>query len=270
MPRRHVNGVELYYELAGEGDPLVLVHGSWSDHTSWRRVVDELARSYRVLRYDRRGHSRSERRDEQWTRRDDEDDLAALVEALVLGPAHLVGDSFGAAVALAVAARRPELTRSVVAHEPPVVAIASCGARLAGLVGPLIASLDAIAAHLRDGELERGASRFVDEVAVGPGTWALLPAATRQLMIANAPTFLDEISDAGWAEPPRPSPSVPVLLSDGGRSPAWLSATVAELAATTLQQAARYTFVDAGHVPHLTHPDEHVRLVRTFVEATAP
>ena len=45
MPRLRVNGVELYYEGIGEGDPLVLVHGGWGDHTNWSLVVDEFARS---------------------------------------------------------------------------------------------------------------------------------------------------------------------------------------------------------------------------------
>jgi pimeloyl-ACP methyl ester carboxylesterase len=52
----------LYYERAGErGAPLVLVHGSWGDHHNWESVVPSLAQSFRVLTYDRRGHSQSER-----------------------------------------------------------------------------------------------------------------------------------------------------------------------------------------------------------------
>ena len=57
------NGVRLYYEIHGGGEPLVLVHGSWVDATRWRFVVPGLAESFRVLVYDRRGHSRSERPD---------------------------------------------------------------------------------------------------------------------------------------------------------------------------------------------------------------
>ena len=61
MPEQHVNGANLFYELIGSGDPLVLVHGSWVDHNSWQFVVPDLMRSFRVLTYDRRGHSLSER-----------------------------------------------------------------------------------------------------------------------------------------------------------------------------------------------------------------
>ena len=61
MPKAQANGVRLYYELHGSGDPLALVHGSWVDATTWALVLDDLAKSFRVLVYDRRGHSRSER-----------------------------------------------------------------------------------------------------------------------------------------------------------------------------------------------------------------
>ena len=55
MPQ--TKGVALYYELEGSGEPLALVHGSWGDATNWRFMVPGLAESFRVLVYDRRGHS---------------------------------------------------------------------------------------------------------------------------------------------------------------------------------------------------------------------
>ena len=55
MPRQHINDIELYYELTGDGDEtIVLVHGSWTDHLSWQFVVPALAERTRVLSYDRR------------------------------------------------------------------------------------------------------------------------------------------------------------------------------------------------------------------------
>ena len=62
MPERIVNGVRLFYESTGSGtESLILVHGAWGDHRNWDAVVPGLARSCRVITYDRRGHSRSER-----------------------------------------------------------------------------------------------------------------------------------------------------------------------------------------------------------------
>ena len=54
-----VNSVELYYEIRGTGDCLVLTHGSWADATAWEPIVELLAEKYRVVVWDRRGHSRS-------------------------------------------------------------------------------------------------------------------------------------------------------------------------------------------------------------------
>ena len=61
MPHEEINGVSIFLEEFGSGDPLVLVHGSWVDHMEWPFVVPLLAPRFRVTVYDRRGHSQSER-----------------------------------------------------------------------------------------------------------------------------------------------------------------------------------------------------------------
>jgi pimeloyl-ACP methyl ester carboxylesterase len=100
MARISANDLELNYDLAGSGETLVLVHGGWSDPNDWQAVVPELARSFRVVAYDRRGHGRSER-GVQGSRRDQEDDLAALIERLGAEPANVTGTSFQALITLA-------------------------------------------------------------------------------------------------------------------------------------------------------------------------
>ena len=112
-----------YIEVTGEGDPIVFVHGGWTDGSRWNALATTFAATHTAVAYDRRGHSRS-----LWSqpvaRRTDEDDLAQLIESLGLGPAHLVGNSYGGSIALGTAARYPDLVRSVAAHEPPLVRVA--------------------------------------------------------------------------------------------------------------------------------------------------
>ena len=267
MPRQHINGIELYYELGGDGDTIVAVHGSWVDHTSWQLVVPGLTQHFRVLTYDRRGHSRSERPIGQSARRIDEDDLAALIETLGLAPAHLVANSYGASIALGLAARRPELVRSVVAHEPPLLDAADPATALGVEIARLRALIDEIADQVRAGEYEAGAARFVEEVALGPGMWPILPLPMRQVMAANAPTIVDMLGDRSWATVPDPvNVSTPVLLTDGDASPTWLSANVRALAAYPYRHATRHTFAGAGHAPHLTHAAEYVAVIGRWVE----
>ena len=266
MPTKAINGAELHFETVGEGDPLVLVHGSWIDATSWDRVVPAFADHYRVLTYDRRGHSRS-RRPAAGSRRADEDDLIALLETFELAPGHLVGNSFGAAIVLAVAGRRPDLVRSVVAHEPALLGVATSGSQLAALVDPIRTTVAELVTMIRRGDVEYAAKRFVEEITLGPGSWSILTEEIRQIMATNAATVIAQLGDPAGEEVPSPT-VVPILLTDGRHSPAWLPAITRELAATTYRHAARHTFADAGHVPHLTHPAEHAQVAMSFA-ATA-
>ena len=269
MPRQHINGVDLYYELAGAGDPLVLVHGAFTDHTSWRFVIPGLAESYRVLSYDRRGHSRSERPAASGGRRTDEDDLVALIERLELAPVHLVGSSHGSSISLGVAARRPDLVRSVAVHEPPLLGIAEPGTELGRMADTILATMRAVAAEIRRGDAEDATARFIEEIALGPGMWRTLPVESRRALVANAPTFLDLLDDHDWAAVPLPAGTdTPILLTDGDSSPPWFGAIIAELFVTRYCQASRHTFRGAGHAPHLSHPAELVSVIRSFVEST--
>ena len=259
--RMYIGGVELHVEPPlGAGDPLVIVHGGWTDHTAFDAVVGPLARSFRVIRYDRRGHSRSEYGPGPAPRRRDEDDLAELIEALGLGPAHLVGTSYGAAISLALAIRRPELVRSVVAHEPPLLGVVADPA-----VEALLASVQD---QLADGDIAGGTRRFFEEAVLGPGAWERLPEPLRRAAMGNAQTFIDLREDPGWAsldvlalaEVPRP-----ILITTGETSPDWLRrtpVTVAELAGIPTR-----TLSGAGHSPHLTHPDALVAVIEAFALA---
>ncbi|MEW2413753.1 alpha/beta hydrolase [Streptomyces sp. NPDC046866] len=270
MPRARVNGVELFYETEGPvgGEPLVLVHGSWSDHLGWRFVLPRLARTYRVLAYDRRGHSRSERPAGPGSRREDEADLAALIEMLGSGPVHVAASSFGASTALGLAARRPGLLRSIMAHEPPLVAVVADRAELRPVLEPMRAALGDVLAALRSGGPEAAARQFVEDVAVGPGAWEQLPDPVRRTFADNAPTFADEQADPDWAvlDVGRLGGFTgPVLLTTGTESPPWFPAILDGVAGAFGGRVEQYTFEGAGHVPHLTHPEAYADRLETFI-----
>ena len=271
MPRSKVNGVELFYEVTGTtGEPLVLVHGSWGDHHNWDAVVPMLARSFRVLTYDRRGHSQSERPPGQGSVREDVADLAALVERLGLVPAHLVGSSFGGVIVLRLAVERPGLFRSLIVHEPPLAALLATDPASGPLVAGLQERIGGVAERLQAGDSEGGARFFVEELAFGPGAWGQLPPELRQTFVANAPTFLDEIRDpetttmtvAGLAQFARPA-----LLTQGEQSPP-MFARILDIVAAAMPRAERRTLPGAGHAPHVSHPELYVQIVGEFLRAT--
>jgi pimeloyl-ACP methyl ester carboxylesterase len=265
-----VNGVALFHRRHGAGEPLVLVHGSWGHHRDWDAVVPALSRRHAVVAYDRRGHGRSAAA-RPATVHDHVADLAALVEALGLGPVHLAAHSYGASIALRAAARHPALVRSLVAHEPPLMRIVDRRGPLAAAVREFEAANARTEAHLRAGRLEEAARTFVDEIGLGAGSWERLPASARAAFVRSAPTFLAEIDDPDSLRVELPALSAfrgPLLLTGGGRSPP-LYAAVLDLVAAALPQAKRQTFPDAGHVPQLSHPREYVERVEAFLAAAA-
>lgn len=266
MPVACVNGVELYYELSGAGDPLVLVHGSWGDHHSWDPVVGLLARSFRVLRYDRRGHSESERPDRQGSVFEDADDLAALIEELDLAPAHVAGNSFGAAVVLRAAIRHPHVCRTLIAHEPPLFALLA-GTELESSLAEVQRRVGAVVTLLERRDNEAAARLFADTIAFGPDAWdSLLTPEMHEVFITNAPTFLDECRDPDSLQmdlDALASFDKPALLTSRGEDAPFFGRVV-EIVASRIPAADRITIEGTDHVPHISMPERYVELVTTF------
>ena len=272
MATANINGVRLFYEISGSGEiPLVLVHGSWSSHETWRLVVPGLAESFRVVTFDRRGHSASERSEGQGSVHDDVADLAALIEHLGLGPTWVAGNSFGASITLRLAAERPGLLRGVIAHEPPLLSLLAGNREMEPLLVAVRERIAAVVDRIVSGDHAGAAEQFVETVALGPGAWAQLPAEAQQIMIVNAPTFLDEANDpdqlaidlrslAGFPKP--------ALLTKGALSPPMFAPVVDQIV-TTLRAAELYVFPPAGHIPHVTHPEDYVAAIKGFVGTEA-
>ena len=261
------DGTTLHYDIAGVGDPLVLVHGSWGDSMTWGLVVPGLAESFRVVTYDRRGHGASGGLPVEGTVHDDVADLAALIEDLDVGPAHVCANSYGTNVSLRLAIERPDLVRRIAGHEPPLLALLDRHAEHAAIYGETRASLEAVRRHLESGDNTRGAELFVEDVAIGKGMWAILPPAMQDVFKVNGPTFLGELRDPDALAIDLDALAAirtPLLLTDGDASPPMFAPIIALLAAS-LPGAYRHTFAGAGHVPQMTHPDEYVSTVTDFL-----
>ena len=107
-------GLNTYYEVRGDGDPVVLLHGGFATIETWEAQAAALAERYQVFLPERRGHGRTPDVAGPLTYENMAADTAAFIEALGIRPAHLIGWSDGASVALYLALRRPELVRRVI------------------------------------------------------------------------------------------------------------------------------------------------------------
>jgi pimeloyl-ACP methyl ester carboxylesterase len=114
MPLVTVNDINLYYEIHGSGDPLVLINGLGYDLWMWHRMVPGLAEQFQVLIFDNRGAGRSEKPAGPYSAQMLAADLAALLEALDIEQAAVMGHSMGGFVAQALVLSRPDLVSQLI------------------------------------------------------------------------------------------------------------------------------------------------------------
>lgn len=114
MPRVSVNGLKLYYEIEGDGAPVVLIPGFAAGRWIWFKQTEELSRNFRVIIFDPRGVSASDKPEGVQTIDLLADDLAHLLETIGIESAHVVGASFGGFVAQEFALKYPAMTRKLV------------------------------------------------------------------------------------------------------------------------------------------------------------
>jgi pimeloyl-ACP methyl ester carboxylesterase len=200
---------------------------------------------------------------------EDADDLAELIEALALGPAHVVSNSFGSIVALNAAIRRPEVFATLVAHEPPLLTMLA-ETQYEPVLQEVNRRLGQVIDRLEAGDDEGGAKRFVETVARRPGAWQEeLTVELREVFVGNAPTFLDEARDGDTQRldlDQLRSFDRPALLTKGTASPPFLIAIVDAIAAA-LPRFETETIQRADHAPHETTTNQYVDLVRQFIES---
>ena len=115
-----VNGTNLAYIERGTGAPVVFIHGAVSDFRTWLDQFEAFSENFRAISYSRRYHQPNEKADkiEDYSRALHTNDLIGFLKALKLEKAHLVGHSYGAAIALLAALQQPELVGSLVLGEP--------------------------------------------------------------------------------------------------------------------------------------------------------
>lgn len=253
------SGCNLYYEEAGEGVPILLVPPAGSTASTWGALADDLAWIGRVIAYDRRGYARSggapPHRVSTHTA-----DAAALLERVDAGPAVVVGTSAGAAIAVDLAIRRPDLVRVVVSHEFPwrFTRHLPSGSQVRGLLE--IGSL-ALRGRREDAAeaLLRNAYAYKD----GGSAWDAFPEEWRRVARDNARATLVDFVNSIGAYPSRSALSairVPVVCSYGERSPTEMIRLTRWLA-DAIPTARTRRIAGAGHAAPFDATANFVHLV---------
>lgn len=114
MPKVKVGDIEIYYEIRGEGEPLVILQGMGVEITSAYPVLDEFAKKYKVIALDNRGVGRTDMPDIPYTIEMMAEDTVGLMDEIGIKSAHFLGSSMGSRIAQVIAVKCPEKVRSLI------------------------------------------------------------------------------------------------------------------------------------------------------------
>jgi pimeloyl-ACP methyl ester carboxylesterase len=263
-------GAAFPYAEAGEGEPVLFIHGSFSDHRLWTFLWDDVARDHRVLAYTQRWHGPGDwPEDKPYSRDVHTADLVALLKAWG-EPMHVVGWSYSGPIALRAAAQEPDLVKSLVLFEPtaPEMVEGDAEGEAAreewfGLWGDVDAAVKA-----NDNE---EAIREGIEAAFGlpEGGFETLEPDAQAMLLDNAPTVpLD------W-NAPMPTPitcdelktvSAPTLIVVGSETPAFWDLD-ARAMADCVPDAEVAVIEGVGHGGPMQAKDQFVKLTLDFIGA---
>lgn len=276
-----INGYSIEYREQGEGQPLVLVHGSVSDYRTMQPQQDLFSQQYRTIAYSRRYHWPNDPigQNSDYSMQEQLEDLEGVLTALDAAPAHFVGHSYGAVLCLLLAMQKPTLVRSLVLAEAPVyrlfisntpkpieilkllvtrprtaVAVVKFGAT--GL-GPATALAE-------KGDMAAATQTFGTAV-LGPEFYGRLSAERREQVQAN--TIRSEFTGSGMVplnESQIQRVQQSTLLINGERSPA-LFHRLTDRLEELLPNSERIEISNASHIMHEDNPTAYNDAVLSFL-----
>jgi pimeloyl-ACP methyl ester carboxylesterase len=257
---------KLYYEMAGDGDTLVLGHAGFVDSRMWDTQWDAFTQKYRVIRFDMRGYGKSDPAERPRTRRDD---LAHLLDHLHVERAALLGCSLGGEIMIDFVLEHPEMASALI-----TVSSAPSGFQMQGEPPP---HLFEMVTALQQGDTARASELQIRIWVDGPyrqpeqinplvrqraAEMNLLPVRMNTWLAADShpfnpldPPAIDRLSAI----------HVPALIMAGALDhPEVLRA--AEVMTDAIKGAKKHIFLHSAHVPNMEEPEAFTQVVLSFLD----
>lgn len=268
-----INGDSIHYVDIGDGEPIVLVHGVMGDYRTWEAQMDDFSRNNRVIAYSLRNSypnrqildSAIDYSSSQTSR-----DLVELLKALKLGPVHLVGHSSGASASLLTTIEHPELVRSLILGEPPVMPLLknisggdTLEANFLKMVFPGIEKF-------KNNEDGKAAEIFMNVVMGDSQYFAKHPTKIKEIIMANTVALKGNMLYAKTGFPDITCEDLkkiktPVLLVNGDKSPLFFTSIINELA-RCLTNREKATLRNASHGLEYDNSVDFNKVVLGFIK----
>ncbi|HMB90136.1 MAG TPA: alpha/beta hydrolase [Rhodothermales bacterium] len=283
MAQVDIEGTRFEYHENGSGEPVVFVHGSASDHRTWRFQRDVFAEQFRTITYSRRYHWPNEPIHDgvDYAMAEHVDDLQKVIRSLDATPAHLVGHSYGAFLCLLLAMRAPDLVRTLILAEPPVITLfVSNTPKPLELLKLLVTRPRTAAAIIKfgatgvapaskafqKGDMEAGVRAFGDAV-FGSGGYDRLPEPRKEQVQDNLSNVKAELLGSGFVPLDGEQVQrvqVPTLLVTGEHSIGLFHRLMDRLG-ELLPHAERIEIPGASHMMHEDNASEYNAAVFSFI-----
>ncbi|PIQ42806.1 MAG: alpha/beta hydrolase [Gammaproteobacteria bacterium CG11_big_fil_rev_8_21_14_0_20_46_22] len=263
MPSLQSNGINLYYETYGQGEPLVLVAGFTADHTAWYTVTEALSKHYQVIIFDNRGAGQSDIPKGPYSIDQMADDVISLCDALDIQQAHFIGSSMGGFIVQTLAHRYAERVKSVVICNS-VAKPESCYNIFAEAQLQLMKAGAPAKAIIQIGLSWAFSQQFLSHNNMLD---TLI-----ELNLNNPYPFSIEGFEAQFAAlqgfdstPWLSSLKLPVLVTGSDEDIVFLEPSMKHIA-DTVKDAEYYRFERCGHLPYIEYPEAFVSRVLLFLQ----
>jgi pimeloyl-ACP methyl ester carboxylesterase len=268
-----INGDSIHYIDIGKGDPVIFVHGSLGDYRTWGLQLDTFARNHRIISYSRRfawPNKQMINDSADYSAMAHAKDLAEFIKALNLEPVHLVGHSYGALTALLTTIDHPELVRSLMLGEPPVMSLLNTVPGGDTILNNFTTKAMMPAAEaFRNNDNEKAVKVFVSGVIGDTAFFSNMPQQGRESMMANTLELRGAVS-AKNRFPPITCDDLrkiktPVLLMKGDRTPILFTAITNELD-RCLSNKELTVLPNASHGLEHDNPSAFNKIVLGFID----